>query len=334
MTQMLEVAGVSPATYKRWRKRMKLGKAPKEKAGPKKKESLNFEALREEIKTLRHGKKRTKGTKELQRRYQKQISRRKLQKLVREERENRKRKANRIEWKKVGTCWAIDATEYGRDESGKKMNAIMVKEMSSKLMMEPKVVITPSGAVVATHLEKLMKKHGAPLFLKRDNGSIFQSKEVESVLEKRGVIPLNNPPYYPRYNGAMERAILEVKREALPNLRSSVEQAQAYLEAVCNRINLKPRRSLGGRCSLEVFPLKASEKKWNRKERKVIFEWIKIRSMAILAKKEKPDRRSWSAAWRTATVAWLRCQDLIQVWMKDNKQWKVSPHFPPDSAHY
>jgi len=64
---------------------------------------------------------------------------------------------------------------------------------------------------VAEHLEKLFRRHGPPLFLKRDNGSPLNAAEVDAVLADYGVIPLNSPAYYPRYNGAMEKSIRDFK---------------------------------------------------------------------------------------------------------------------------
>jgi hypothetical protein len=68
-----------------------------------------------------------------------------------------------------------------------------------------------AGGSIAAHLEKLFREHGAPLFLKRDNGSPFNCHEVDAVLARFGVLPLNNPPYYPRYNGAEEKGIRDFK---------------------------------------------------------------------------------------------------------------------------
>jgi hypothetical protein len=64
---------------------------------------------------------------------------------------------------------------------------------------------------VVSDLTVLFQRYGAPLFLKRDNGSNLVNAPVDEVLAQHGVIPLTSPPYYPRYNGAIEYAQRELK---------------------------------------------------------------------------------------------------------------------------
>jgi hypothetical protein len=56
-------------------------------------------------------------------------------------------------------------------------------------------------------LEQLFLHDGPPLVLKRDNGSNLNHQAVDEVLARYLVIPLNSPPHYPPYNGAMECAV-------------------------------------------------------------------------------------------------------------------------------
>ena len=67
-----------------------------------------------------------------------------------------------------------------------------------------------TGEEVAEHLNYLMHKHEAPLFLKRDNGSNLNSGEVLSILKMFAVIPFNSPPGFPQFNGVMERSQGEI----------------------------------------------------------------------------------------------------------------------------
>ncbi|MBI5115848.1 hypothetical protein HZA56_05200, partial [Candidatus Poribacteria bacterium] len=58
----------------------------------------------------------------------------------------------------------------------------------------------------------LFKIHGAPLVLKGDGGKdLLVSAEVKKLLEEYGVTGLLSPPYYPRYNGAIEAGIGSLK---------------------------------------------------------------------------------------------------------------------------
>jgi len=56
-------------------------------------------------------------------------------------------------------------------------------------------------------------KYGTPLFQKLDNGGNLDAQSMREVLSAHCVIPLNSPPYYPRYNGTMEHAQNELQRE-------------------------------------------------------------------------------------------------------------------------
>ena len=60
---------------------------------------------------------------------------------------------------------------------------------------------------MAKALSQLLKLHGAPLVLKSDNGSAFIDERVRHLLAENSVQHLFSPPYWPRYNGACERAI-------------------------------------------------------------------------------------------------------------------------------
>ena len=43
--------------------------------------------------------------------------------------------------------------------------------------------------------------------VKADNGSHFRNHAVEALLAEHGIMPLWSPPYYPRFNGAVEAGI-------------------------------------------------------------------------------------------------------------------------------
>jgi hypothetical protein len=46
---------------------------------------------------------------------------------------------------------------------------------------------------------------------------------VEEVLARLGVLPLNNPPHFPRYNGGMEKSIRDFKTALDRRLKSSAQ---------------------------------------------------------------------------------------------------------------
>lgn len=207
----------------------------------------------------------------------------------------------------------MDATEYGRDQKGKKLITHAVREMKSRYEFEPLAADQMKGRQVAEHLRSLFEKHEPPLFMKRDNGSNLNSPEVNAVLDAYGVIGLNSPEYWPGYNGARERGIRELKEEmGFGPKRWQVDALQPYVEAVANRLNVRPRPCLGGKTAIAVFGTE-TKRRFGKKERRNIFEWIKIRSMAIMAEMKQINRRSWNAAWRQAAETWLSDQGLMTV---------------------
>ena len=53
------------------------------------------------------------------------------------------------------------------------------------------------GRQIARHVETLLRQHGPPLLLKRDNGSPFDDEYMDEVLIRYRVLPLNNPTIRP-----------------------------------------------------------------------------------------------------------------------------------------
>jgi hypothetical protein len=330
--QLCDHLALTYSTLLRWRRRARNGLPLLARPGPKKLGALPFEALRCEVEQLVHGKKRTAGTGVLRAKYQHAISRRDLAQLIMEQRRNqnaqRLHNLKRITWKEPNLCWAIDATEYERDKTGRKLYLVATQDLASHYSFEPLPILSTTGEEVAAHLRRLFRQHGPPLFLKRDNGSIFNNQYVDELLAKECVIPLNSPAYYPPYNGAIEKGIRELKdklHECLPpTLQSWQPEAVAcFVKAAAHLRNCTRRRSLGGHTAAETYHHQ-TRSRFGKRERHATFEWIKLRSNATIQQMEKHDRRSIHAAWRTAAETWLRCQGLISLSLNG----KVLPHLP------
>jgi hypothetical protein len=91
----------------------------------------------------------------------------------------------------------------------------------------------------------LFAQYGAPLVLKRDNGSNLNGAAVDAVLARHCLIPLNSPPRYPPYSGGIERAQCDLKAA----LRA---HGPATALAV-HDLNHRPRRVLGGLTACQPF---------------------------------------------------------------------------------
>jgi len=334
--QLCRRLGMSPATLLRWQRRSENGRPLLARPGPKKLGPLPFEELRRDIEALRHCRKRSVGTGELRRRYAEFISRRDLGALVGAERQRliagRNRHLIHVHWKHPNLAWAIDATEYGPDHAGRKLVLVPAVDLASRFGFEPLVILDPSGEQIAADLESLFRRHGAPLFLKRDNGSIFNNHVVDDLLAAHGVIPLNSPAAYPRYNGGIEKAIRDLKdtmHACLPCAPPAWDPQgiTPYTSAATHLRNCAPRRVLGRRSAAETYHLQ-KRCRFGKRQRHATFEWIRCRSNATIREMGQTDRRSLDAAWRHATETWLRCQGLITV----SQNGKVLPHLSTKSA--
>src|SRR5258708_25131379 len=196
------------ATVLRWRARAKAGQPLLEPAGPKKHAPLDAEALKMKIRELQPGRKRTAGTTALLAELKDEVSRRRFQEMVTEERQNRIHDMKRIHWLKPGAAWALDSTQYGPQ----KMKITPLRDLASKYQVpSPLVAPREDGEQIALYLDRMFQREGPPLFLKRDLGSPLNCQALNQVLERHRVLPLTSPPAYPPYNGSMERAITHLK---------------------------------------------------------------------------------------------------------------------------
>jgi hypothetical protein len=233
--------------------------------------------------------KRTHGTGALYTKYRDGLSRRELALKVEEERgkqrQEKQASKQQLRWKQPNLVWAIDATEYARDGQGQKLWVHAVKDLASRYQLEPLTALESGGVAVAAHLERLFRSHGAPLLLKRDNGSVFNHHAVNEVLARWGVIPLNSPAYYAPYNGAIEQGIKELKKEvarALPVPESwNVAQVGPFVAVAAAQRNYQSRRCLGGLNAKDIYRQKQRRGRWNQRQRHQAFEWISSRGSLV-----------------------------------------------------
>jgi transposase InsO family protein len=220
----------------------------------------------------------------------------------------------------------IDATEYGPDGT----LIVPVQDLASRYRLPAMAAVRLNGPAVANHLEKLFEQFGPPLLLKRDNGSPFNHHLVDEVLARYGVLPLNNPPNFPRYNGAMERGISEFKSTLSERWsRANQQPLPARIENTIHHLNHKSRRSLAGQTACARFHDPRHRLRLNRRQRRRIFQllcrlfWPRVENMTTR------NPHAYAALWRRAVETWLRCQNLISVRL--NK--KVSTILPEILSH-
>ena len=311
------------STLMRWRARARAGQNVCQKPGPKKQCPLPTEQVEQAVRKLDHAQARTAGTQALYQELKEWVSRRDLQNLVAEVRAQKQAEMKRVQWLHPNLAWSIDATEV---TGGFKI--IPVKDLASRYLFTPHVSPRESGVEIAQYLEILFQEHGAPLFLKRDNGSSFNHHEVDAVLNRYGVLPLNNPPHYPRYNGAMERAIQELKLALENNLLAHCPE---WIRETVEQINHRPRRCLGGQCAADWFYRAAKIPAFSREKREQLFRLLHLSYWKSIGENNVSDHRQLARLGRAAAENWLVRQNLIRI--RYGKNNPVSPHFPKNWSH-
>lgn len=302
----------------RWRQRQRERLPVWQCPGPKKSLPLDWAEFYPLLRQLNHGRVRTQGTSELYQQFAEALSRRQLKSLVQDYRRDQIHSMKHIHWLQPGVAWSCDATEY---KDG--WQIIPVQDLASRYRFRPLVSDRLDGRQIAAHLESLFRQHGAPLFLKRDNGSPFNCEHVEDVMARFGVLPLNNPPYYPRYNGAMEKSIRDFKAalDQRQQLTGTVPKDLALaVEVTAHDLNHRRRRCLQGRTACAVFHDESQRLRWSKRQRQTIFRLLLQEFGAMLGKTPDDAQHRPATLWRLTVESWLRCQGLITV--QQNKKQK------------
>jgi len=334
---LCESVELSSASFRRWKRRLEQGQPPLFKPGPHKVGPLRLEELHLDLCGLKHGRQRSRGVGRLYQQYQDQISRRDLEALVETARQESLRHQQaglrHITWQVPGLVWSLDDTELA-SLAYHKLHLHQVQDLASRYKFTPWVGERVSGETVAVHLEQLFLQHGPPLVLKRDNGSNLNQQAVEEVLARYRVIPLNSPPYYPPYNGGMERAVRELKiplvDKILAHGLTPEPQVQAWAEALAHELNHRSRDCLNGRIACRVFQdAKPGLKAYTLRKRREIFAWINELTRTLVQVSAVHTQRQVATARRLAVETWLQRNGVITV----TQNRKVLPIFLQKTAH-
>lgn len=322
------------STLRRWRARHRAGLPVRRRPGPAKSGPLPFAAFRAALAGLVHRARRTRGSGGLFARFRQAVSRRRLADFVRRLRQRAMRRLrgsfHRVAWHQANLAWAIDAFHLRHGPADPGAVVVIARDLASHFHFEPLVLPAESAAANLAWLDRLFSANGPPLILKRDNGSPFNTPEIDALLARRGILPLNSPVRKPSYNGAIEHAVGSSKRAVLPVLDPAlpvppVASLAPLVRAAILLHNAGPRRSLAGRSPAEAYHSMPKPTR-GAAERRRIFCWTAAKSAAILSAMHENGvhhARDPAFAWRAAVVAWLRCQHLITV----SKETKPSPSF-------
>ncbi len=109
-----------------------------------------------------------------------------------------------LDWRRDGAVWAVDFSDPPQPVDGCFPEILAVRDLASGMQLAWLPTPDEQADTAIAVLAELFVEHGAPLVLKSDNGSAFQSRAWERLLAKWQVIPLYSPPRTPRYNGGCE----------------------------------------------------------------------------------------------------------------------------------
>jgi hypothetical protein len=315
------------ATVLRWRARARAGQPLIEPAGPKKNTPLDAETIKKKIQELQHGRRRTAGTTALWQELQDDISRRRFQELVAEERRNQINDMKRIQWLKPGTAWSLDTTEYGPD----KTKITPLRDLASKYQV-PTPLVAPQecGEQIALYLDRMFRKEGPPMFLKRDGGSPLNCAKLDQVLERHWVLPLNSPPAYPQFNGSIERSMRDLKAALDARRAEALMKGAPFaleVELVTHQLNHRRLRSIGGLTPCQLYHDPRHRLRLHAATRERIFREVFQEYWQYVQCMSERTRHTLNAAWRLVVESWLRRQGWITVRL--NNQPNVSTNSNP-----
>lgn len=325
--------GLSYTTLMRWKRRLTMGQPVLEKPGPKKVRPLNLGQLRQKIRDLEHGSKRSRGVGRLHDAYHGSISRRELNRMIVSVRnENKRQRAARryhITWLRPNLAWAMDDCRKPTVVGSGTLHLHNLSDLCSRYKFHPLAsAAMPCGEEVAGHLDHLFSRFGAPLFCKRDNGGNLNHLAVNEVLEQALVIPINSPPNTARYNGAIEHTQGEFKDylRCWEWKANTIDEFGLLAETAAHELNHRPRRCLKGQTACSAY-FGNNRMRYSKVQRKSIYNWIHDLAAEISIRTGK--KTISPVAWRLAAKQWLVKNGLIRI----QRAGKVLPDFSRKLCH-
>lgn len=324
--RICETATVPYSNWLRWKSRFEKKMSLVRQPGRSKVKAPDFNQIQQEIEKLPHGNHRTQGTGALYGRYRATVSRRALNELIalarHEQKTEHRQQIKRIVWNVPNVAWSMDPCEYNqRDEFGKKVYLNQMQDLASRYKFSPLSGNSLTGEEISGYLAESFNRFGAPLFLKRDNGSNLNHQAVNDTLSDYFVVPVNSPVHYPPYNGAIEEAQKELKTGLNQKLQyrsyCPKEHIEAYASSVEHDLNHRTRPCLNNRNACQVyFNNRKTFSKWERRD---AYDWIiELQSDILRGNDVQPQ-----TAWRIAVETWLNKKRYITITING----KVSPNY-------
>jgi hypothetical protein len=248
------IAGVSPATLRRWRARVRVGFSPRLRRGGQARpppSAALVARVESKVRALRGliGADTLRGAVPgVSRRQALAIKRQTLTALERE----RLAACQRVLVLEAGVIRGFDAmhVETTRDRRYLLVSADAAVPFRTSIVSAERY----DGPSVAKAVEHDFSEHGVPLVWRRDRARQHSTGEVQEVLDQFGVVVLQGPPHHPGFYGQLERQNREHRawlRLVGPLTPDALERECA---AILNAFNsVLPRRRLGFQSAAQAW---------------------------------------------------------------------------------
>lgn len=149
---------------------------------------------------------------------------------------------------------SVDWTEY-KLRSGKIFILLFLDEASRFWLGWEIFEARPRTEDLTGCLEHILARYQArPLFLKSDRAKIFMAPAWEILLARHGILPYRVRPHCPQDQGAIERAIRDIKTWLRASQPQTLKEARVCLEEGIFMLNfLKPRGVLMAKTPAAVY---------------------------------------------------------------------------------
>jgi transposase InsO family protein len=282
MVDLYETLGISPATYYRWRKNVT---GTRKKPGPEGPPPEILDAMRDEVKTLRHVKRRTYGVDYAFDLFSGIIPRRVIQETINEERlkKNRRERRNMLRYEFIAPQLAWSADFIKVNPAGE---VLRVQDERSRCVLGFEMKDPWTDIEVTRFVHQAIQRYGAPMFFKHDLGSVFTSGVFQAMLRAARVMALPNPPYYAPFNGKHERTNGSVRQWLLPLMAqfpTKEEIAAEMREALVDHNEDRRKDALGKRTPKDVY---LNDPRLNLDRQKLYVRWDQLREKILTRRKE------------------------------------------------
>ncbi len=194
-------------------------------------------------------------------------SRRAIATWLRHDRRDRRHQLQHVHWRGPGRVWAMDFSVAPQRIEGHYRYLLHLRDLASQYHVAALPVARATATAACGLLRAVCATMPAPLVLKVDNGSAFQSAALQAWARLVGTRLLYSPPCCPRYNGTIEASIASITTRAHHAAvaaghpaRWTCEDVEAARQSANAMIRPVDRRTAADRWC-QAWPITAAERR-------------------------------------------------------------------------